>query len=140
MMVSTVALIAPGPRFSTLSALSGAPVSVPAVSLPASASSFHEKVEITCSSARAAVKMIAVVRRRIVFMVGVLFLLVVFEELVKGGRIETALGVEPAEQPLVVVGGVVLVEDLDLLDEPVEAQTDGRVGDAVGISEFLERT
>jgi hypothetical protein len=84
--------------------------------------------------------MIAVVRRRIVFMVGVLFLLVVFEELVKGGRIETALGVEPAEQPLVVVGGVVLVEDLDLLDEPVEAQTDGRVGDAVGISEFLERT
>src|SRR6266480_1532311 len=139
-MVSTVALIAPGPRFSTLSALSGAPVSVPAVSLPASASSFHEKVEITCSSARAAaVKMIAV-RRRSVFMVGVLFLLVVFEELVKGGRIETALGVEPAEQPLVVVGGVVLVEDFDFLDEPVETQTDGRVGDAVGSSEFLERT
>src|SRR4029453_18371117 len=99
-MVSTVALIAPGPRFSTLSALSGAPVSVPAVSLPASERSFHENVEITCSSARAAaVEVIAVRRRRIVFMVGVLFLLVVFEELVKGGRIETALGVEPAEQP-----------------------------------------
>src|SRR4030095_13927333 len=139
-MVSTVALIAPGPRFSTLSALSGEPVSVPAVSLPASASSFHEKVEITCSSAcAAAVKMIAV-RRRSVFMVGVLFLLVVFEELAKGGRVETALGVEPAEQPLVVVGRVVLVEDLDLLDEPVETQTDGRVGDAVGSSEFFERT
>src|SRR5678816_2873810 len=92
-MVSTVALIASGLRFSTLSALSGAPVSVPTVSLPASASSFHEKVEITCSSARAAaVKMIAVRRRRIVFMVGVLFLSVLFEELVKGGRLETALG------------------------------------------------
>src|SRR5882724_2589943 len=140
MMVSTVAPIAPGPRLSTLSALSGVPASVPAGSLPASASSFHEKVEITCSSARAAaVKMIAV-RRRIVFMVGALFLLVVFEELVKSGRIETALGVQPAEQPLVVVGGVVLVQDLDLLDEPVETQTDGRVGDAVGSSEFLERT
>ena len=73
-------------------------------------------------------------------MVGVLFLLVVFEELVKSGGIETALGVEPAEQPLVVVSGVVLVEDLDLLDEPVEAQTDSWVGDAVGSSEFLERT
>jgi hypothetical protein len=48
-------------------------------------------------------------------MVGVLFLLVVFEELVKGGRIETALGVEPAEQPLVVVGGVVLDRSCDLL-------------------------
>src|SRR6266478_7834386 len=141
MMLSTGALIGPGARFSTLRTLSRAPLSVPAVSLPASASSFHEKVEITCSSARAAaVKMIAVVRRRIVFMVGVLFLLVVFEELVKGGRIETALGVEPAEQPLVVVGRVVLVEDLDFLDEPVEAQTDGRIRDAVGSSEFLERT
>src|SRR6266446_2467487 len=141
MMVSTVALIAPGPRFSTLSALSGAPVSVPAVSLPVSASSFHEKVEITCSSTRAAaVKMIAVRRRRIVFMVGVLFLLVVFEELPKSGRIETALGVEPAEQPLIAVGGVALVEDLDLLDEPVETQTDGRVGNAVGSSQFLKRT
>jgi hypothetical protein len=80
------------------------------------------------------------VRRRIVFMVGVLFLLVVFEELVKSGRIETALGVEPAEQTLVFVGGVVLVEDLYLRDEPVETQTDSRVGDAVGSSEFLERT
>src|SRR6266487_7204279 len=139
-MVSTVALIAPGPRFSTLSASSGAPVRVPAVSLPASASSFHEKVEITCSSARAAAMKMIAVRRRSVFMVGVLFLLVVFEELVKSGRIEAALGVEPADQPLVVVGGVVLVEDLDLLDEPVETQTDGRVGDAVGSSEFLERT
>src|SRR4029453_8284510 len=140
-MVSTVALIAPGPRLSILRALSGSPVSVPAVSLPASASSFHEKVEITCSSARVtAVKMIAVSRKRIVFMIGVLFLLVVFEELAKGGRIETALGVEPAEQPLVVVGGVVLVEDFDFLNEPVETQTDGGVGDAVGGSEFLERT
>ena len=73
-------------------------------------------------------------------MVGVLFLLVAFEELVKSGRIEAALGVEPAEQPLVVVGRVVLVEDLDLLDEPVETQTDSWVGDAVGSSEFLERT
>ena len=73
-------------------------------------------------------------------MVGVLFLSVVFEELVKGGRLETALGVEPAQQPLVVVGGVLLVENLDLLDEPVETQTDGRVGDAVGSSEFLKRT
>src|SRR5215472_12982536 len=97
-MVSTVALIARGPGFSTLSALSGAPISVPAVSLPASASSFHENVEITCSSARAAaVKMIALRRRRMVFMVGALFLLVVFEELTKSGRIETGLGVEPAE-------------------------------------------
>jgi hypothetical protein len=52
-----------------LSALS--PVSAPAVRLPASASSFQEKVEITCSSARAAaVTMIAVSRRRIVFMIG----------------------------------------------------------------------
>src|SRR5438034_11433322 len=139
-MVRTVALIAPGPRFSTLSALSGAPVSVPTVSLPASASSFHEKVEITCSSARAAAMKMIAVRRRSVFMVGVLFLLVVFEELVKSGRIEAALGVEPADQPLVVVSGVVLVEDLDLLDEPVETQTNSRVGDSVGSSEFLERT
>jgi hypothetical protein len=42
-----------------------------------------------------------------------------FEELAKSGGIETALGVKPAEQPLVVVGTVVLVENLDLLDEPV---------------------
>src|SRR4029453_634045 len=126
-MVSTVALIAPGPRFSTLSALSGAPVSVPAGSLPASASSFHEKVEITCSSARAAAVKVIAVRRGRIFFLGwgfffvcvclVVFLLVVFEELWKRGRIETALGVEATEQPLVVVGGVVLVEDLDLLDE-----------------------
>ena len=73
-------------------------------------------------------------------MVGVLLLLVVFEELVKSGRIEAPLGVEPAEQPLVVVSGAVLVEDLDLFDEPVETQTDSRVGDVVGSSEFLERT
>src|SRR5215472_8069469 len=112
-MVSTVALIARGPGFSTLSALSGAPISVPAVSLPASASSFQEKVEITCSSARAAaVKMITVSKKSIVFMIGVLFLLIVFEELAKGGRIETALGVEPPEQPLVVVGIIILVENL----------------------------
>src|SRR5262245_8138829 len=140
-MVSTLALIAPGPRFSTLSALSGAPVSVPVVSLPVSASSLQEKVEITCSSARAAeVKMVTVSRKRIVFMIGVLFLLVVFEKLAKGGRIETALGVEAAEQPLVIVGGGLLVKDLDFLNEPVETKTDGRIGDTVGCSEFLERT
>jgi hypothetical protein len=73
-------------------------------------------------------------------MIGVLFLLVMFEELAKSGRVETALGVEPAEQPLVVVGGIFFVEDFDLFDEPVETQTDGRVSNAVGSSEFLKRT
>src|SRR5262249_14024464 len=73
-------------------------------------------------------------------LVGVLFLLVVFEELAKSGRIETALGVEAAEQPLVFVGGVVLFEDLYLRDEPIETQTDSWIGDAVGSGKFLERT
>ena len=73
-------------------------------------------------------------------MIGVLFLLVLFQKLAKGGGIEAALGVEPAEQSLVVIGGVLLVEDLDLLDEPIETQTDSRIGDVVGRSEFLERT
>src|SRR5262249_8996773 len=125
-----------------LRALSGSPASVPAVSLLASASSFHENVEITCSSARAAaVKMMTLSSsRRIGFMIGVLFLLVLFQKLAKCGGIEAPLGVEPAEQSLVVIGGVVPVEDLDFLDEPVETQTDSRVGDAVGRSEFLERT
>src|SRR5262245_38257006 len=140
-MVSTVALIALGARLSTSSAFSGAPVSLPAVSLPLSASSFQEKVEISCSSARAAaVKMMALSRRRIGFMIGVLFLLVLFQKLAKGGGIEAALGVEAAEQSLVVVSGILLVEDLDFLDEPVETQTDSRIGDVVGRSEFFERT
>ena len=73
-------------------------------------------------------------------MIGVLFLLVLFQKLAKGGGIEAALGVEPAEQSLVVIGGVVPVEDLDFLDEPVETQTDSRVGDTVCCSEFLQRT
>ena len=65
--------------------------------------------------------------------------LVLFQKLAKGRGIEAALGVEPAEQSLVVIGGVLLVEDLDFLDEPVETKADSWVGDAVGRSEFLKR-
>src|SRR5476651_2021954 len=55
-------------------------------------------------------------------------------------RVQLAVGKVRAEMALEIVVNLLAVEDFDLLNQPVEAQPERRVGNIVGVRQFLERT
>jgi len=61
------------------------------------------------------------------------------EQRAEGLEIQPPLGVEQPQAALELAAGGGVFEDPDLLDQPVEPQTDRRVADAVGLGGLLER-
>ena len=60
------------------------------------------------------------------------------EKRFEGGQIDFAVGMQAAQGPLELGHGSVAVENLDLGDEPIESKTNGRIGNVVGLGQFLE--